>query len=92
MNRYEEDELARLLEALPPAPLAWVEAAKELPWMRSQIDGIVDRAASDAAFRRSVIVAMEKALSETPEGTERETLETLRQRLGAAGEREPDEG
>ena len=91
MNRHSEDELAKHLEALPPAPPAWAEAAKELPRMRSEIDGIVERAARDAAYRRSVTRAMEKALNETPQGTDREMLETLRERLGAVDDRERDD-
>lgn len=92
MNSYDENDLARLLEALPPAPSAWAEAAKELPRMRSEIGGIVDRAVRDAPYRRSVTLAMEKALRETRGRSERETLEALRERLVAVDEREPDDG
>jgi hypothetical protein len=91
-SSHSERRLAELLEALPPAPSAWVEAAKELPRMRSEIDGIVDRAARDTAYRKSVATAIEKALTEAPEGADRETLEALRERLGAIGDRERDDG
>lgn len=91
-SNHSERRLAKLLEALPPAPSAWVEAAKELPRMRSEIDGILDRAARDTAYRESVTTAIEKALSEAPEGADRETLEALRERLGAIGDRERDDG
>ncbi len=50
MTHPNENELARLLEALAPAPAAWVEAAKELPRMHSEIDGIVERASRDGAY------------------------------------------
>jgi hypothetical protein len=79
-----ESELARLLEALPPAPSAWVEAAKELPRMHSEIDGIVERASRDATYRRAVIKAMEKSLAETTDESQRRSLDALRERLGAA--------
>ena len=43
-----EERLAALLAFLPPAPEAWVEAAKQLPAARAQLDGIVARAEQDA--------------------------------------------
>jgi len=60
--------------------------------MRSEIDGIVDRAVRDAAYRSSVTTAMEKALAEAPEGADRETLEALREKLDAVDARQRDDG
>jgi len=86
MSPYSEEELARLLEGLPLPPRSWTEAAKELPRMRSEIDGIVDRAVRDAAYRRSITTAMERALEAGAEGHDREVLERLRDRLASGGE------
>ena len=38
---YDDEQIARLLAALPPAPRGWVEAAQELPLARLRIDEIV---------------------------------------------------
>jgi hypothetical protein len=92
VSDHSEQRLAQLLEALPPAPRAWVEAAKELPRMRSEIDGIVERAGRDAAYRSAVIKAMEKSLAETTDESERRALEALRERLGAASDRDAGNG
>ena len=91
-SSHSERRLAELLEALPPAPAAWVEAAKELPRMRSEIDGIVDRAVRDAGYHKSVTMAMEKALAAAPKGADREILETLREKLDAVDDSRRDDG
>ena len=51
MTAYDEQRLAELIKALPPAPQAWVEAAQELPLARERLDDIVARAEADLAFR-----------------------------------------
>jgi hypothetical protein len=58
-----EERLAALLALLSPAPAAWVEAAKELPAARAQIDGIVARAEQDAAYRARLLSDLEQALA-----------------------------
>ena len=40
---YDEERIAELLGALPPAPEAWVNAAQELPKARREIDEIAAR-------------------------------------------------
>jgi hypothetical protein len=79
---YDEERLADLLRALPPAPEGWVRAAQELPRSRAGLDDIVARAVADAAFRRALIADLEQALQ--AEGYEPEALplEELRRRLG----------
>jgi hypothetical protein len=62
-ERSPEELLAALLALLPPAPEAWLEAAKQLPAARAQIDGIVARAERDAAYRASVVGDLERALA-----------------------------
>jgi DNA-binding transcriptional regulator YdaS (Cro superfamily) len=61
--RSPEERLAALLALLPPAPEAWLEAARQLPAARAQIDGIVARAERDAAYRARVVSDLEQALA-----------------------------
>ena len=81
MTHYDEDRLAALLRALPPAPEAWVRAAQELPLARIELDEIVARAEADAEFKERLVADLEAALE--AEGYERDplVLEALRQRL-----------
>ena len=81
MTAFEEERLARLIRALPPAPEGWVRAAQELPFARSGLDEIVARAEADAAFRERLIADLEGAL--TAEGYERDpaVIAALRVRL-----------
>jgi hypothetical protein len=62
MTAYDEQRLAELIRALPPAPEAWVQAAQELPFARAQLDDIVARAEADAEFRRALFADLEEAL------------------------------
>jgi hypothetical protein len=68
---YDEERLAELLRALPPAPAGWVEAAKELPSARRSLENLVERARADAELRKAVIADLEAAL-------EREGVEPIR--------------
>lgn len=72
MNAYDEERLAALLRALPPAPEGWVEAAQELPLARRGLDEIVARAEADAEFRKALADDLESALER--EGYERDPL------------------
>jgi hypothetical protein len=82
MSTYDEERLAELLRALPPAPQGWVRAAQELPFARVQLDDIVARAEADLEFRRALFADLERALR--TEGYEPGSLplEELRRRLG----------
>jgi hypothetical protein len=81
MSTHDEERLAELLRALPPAPQGWVRAAQELPSARAQLDNIVARAEADLEFRRALIADLERALR--MEGFEPESLplEDIRRRL-----------
>ena len=81
MTAYDEERLARLIRALPPAPQGWVRAAQELPFARGELDEIVARAEADAAFRKRLIADLEGAL--VAEGYERDpaVLAAIRVRL-----------
>jgi len=80
-HHYDEERLAELLRALPPAPEGWVRAAQELPRSRAELDDIVARAVADDAFRRALVADLEQALQ--TEGYEPEAipLDELRRRL-----------
>ena len=81
MTAYDEQRLAELIKALPPAPPAWVAAAQVLPRVRTRRDDIVARAEADVAFRDALVANLEEALR--LEGYEPETipLDELRRRL-----------
>ena len=81
MTAYDEQRLAKLIKALPPAPEAWVEAAQVLPLVRGRLDDIVARAEADLGFRDALVANLEEALR--LEGYEPETipLDELRRRL-----------
>jgi len=81
MTTFDEERLARLIRALPPAPDAWVRAAQELPLARSELDAIVGRAEADAEFRKRLVADLEAAME--AEGYERDPaiVEALRVRF-----------
>ena len=68
MSDTEEQHLAELLSALPPAPEAWVEAAAVLPRARSQLEtqvrDVLARAEADRRLRDSLVADLEAALSD----------------------------
>jgi hypothetical protein len=81
MTAFNEERLARLIRALPPAPAAWVRAATELPLAKSGLDEIVARAEADADFKARLVADLEAALE--AEGYERDpaVIELLKVRL-----------
>ena len=81
MTAYDEDKLAQLIAALPPAPEAWVRAAQELPLARRELDQIVARAEADAEFRRALIADLEATLALAGFEPAPSTVEELRRHL-----------
>jgi hypothetical protein len=81
MTAFGEEQLARLIRALPPAPEGWVRAAQELPFARTELDEIVARAEADVSFRKRLMADLEAALE--AEGYERDPamVAALRMRL-----------
>ena len=77
---YDDEQIARLLAALPPAP-RWVEAAQELPLARLRIDEIVARAEADEQFRARVIADLEGALAAEGYEPDPALVEALRARF-----------
>jgi hypothetical protein len=83
MTAFNEERLARLIRALPPAPAAWVRAAQELPLARAGLDEIVARAEADAYFKARLVADLEAALE--AEGYERDpaVVEALKVRFNS---------
>jgi len=80
-RRYDEERLGELLRALPPAPSGWVQAAQELPRARAEIDGLVERARADAAFRAALLADAEAALAAEGVEPRRALVDLLRRRV-----------
>ena len=80
---YDEERIAELIAALPPAPAAWVQAAQELPAARQAMDGIAARAEADAAFRAAALADLEGALRDAGQEPSPALLDALRSRLGS---------
>ena len=81
LTTFDEQRLAELLGALPPAPDAWVQAAKELPLARRQLDSLVERAVADEDFRRAIEADIEAAIREAGCVPDPVTVAALRARL-----------
>ena len=81
MTAYDEERLGDILSALPPAPQAWVRAAKEAPLARQRLDEIVERARTDDDYRRRVVANPERALEEADVVAHAENVEIIRKRL-----------
>ena len=80
MSAYDEDRIAELIAALPPAPRGWVQAAQELPLARRGLDMIVQRAEEDAAFRQALIADLEATLAREGYEPDRPLVDELRRR------------
>jgi len=81
MRAETEEQLAELLELLPPAPEAWVRAAQELPLVRRRFDELVGRALADRTFREQVTADLEAALLAAGIEPGRVLVDELRGRL-----------
>jgi hypothetical protein len=81
MATYDEEKLGEILSALPPAPKAWVRAAKDLPLMQQGLDEIVQRAEVDEEYRRRVIENPVAVLEEAEVVAHVDAVEILRRRL-----------
>lgn len=84
MSAYNEERLAELLAALPPAPQGWVQAAQELPLARRELDEIVERAMADARFREALIADLESALIAEGYTPQQPLVRALRERFQSA--------
>ena len=69
------------MSALPPAPEAWVKAAKELPVALERLGEIVERAKADEDYRRRLVADPETALEEADVVAHTQNIEIIRRRL-----------
>jgi hypothetical protein len=83
MSGYAEERIAELLRMLPAPPQGWVRAAQELPQARAEIDQIVARSETDAAFRARLVADLEAALEAEGYVATPSVVAALRLRLGA---------
>ena len=81
MPPYDEEHLGELLSGLPPAPEAWVRAAKEIPRTREGVAKIVERAEADDEYRRKVVADPEAALEAADVTAHSNAVEILRRKL-----------
>ena len=81
MTTYDEEKLAELLRALPPAPEAWVKAAQELAPIRGRLDELVARAEADARYREQLVADLEQMLEAEGGVPNPVVLDALRDRL-----------
>ena len=57
-----EEHIALALRALPTPPVGWVEAAKELPAARRELETILERIERDAQLRERAVADLEAML------------------------------
>jgi hypothetical protein len=83
MTMTPEERIAELLRALPEPPMGWVEAAKQLPAARRELETILERIERDERFRELVAANLEAMLR--AEGVEPTPVVVahLRRRLGS---------
>jgi len=81
MPDFTEQQLAKLIAALPPAPAAWERAAQQLPAAREAIDTLVQRAQADARQRQRILDELVASLSAEGVEPQRSFVEELKARL-----------
>jgi hypothetical protein len=62
MSDFDEQRVAEALAMLPPAPEAWVSAARELPRARAELDDLVRRIESDRELREQALADVDAAV------------------------------
>lgn len=80
-REHDEERLAELLAALPPAPPDWVEAAALIPKTRRDADRIVALAEADWEFREAATADLEAALQRRGFESDERLLAEVRERL-----------
>jgi hypothetical protein len=76
-----EEDIGRLLGALPPAPAGWVTAASELPRARRALAAIEAELAGEPE-RAAMTERLERALAEAGVDPTPELVRAIRRRLG----------
>jgi hypothetical protein len=86
MSDIDEQHLAELLSALPPAPEAWVQAAVHLPRARAQLESrvaeVLARAEADRRVREALVADPQAALTDLGIEPSEPLVAELRARLG----------
>ena len=57
-----EERIAELLRELPAPPTGWLEAAKELPAVRRDLDSLLERLERDERLRERAVADLEAVL------------------------------
>jgi ferric-dicitrate binding protein FerR (iron transport regulator) len=78
---YDEEHIAALLRALPPAPPGWVAAASELPIARRALREI-ETWLADHPEHAAQTAALEKALEQAGFEPTPELVDAVRRELG----------
>jgi hypothetical protein len=65
---FDEEAVAELLRELRFAPASWVQAAKELPAARRELDGIAELSGSDPARRGEPLCEIDHIMQESDGG------------------------
>ena len=79
--RLDEEDIGRLLAALPPAPTGWVAAAAELPRARRAL-GAIEAELAGEPERAEATARLERALAEAGVEPTPELLRAVRRRIG----------
>ena len=82
-DAWNEERLGELLGLLRPAPAGWVDAASQLPRLRTVLDDLVERAEADAEFRAALVADLEAAFSRAGVEPTEQALEEIRSRLSS---------
>jgi hypothetical protein len=78
---YDEERIAELLRALPPAPAGWVAAASERPTALRALDGI-EAWLADQPEHAGQTAALEQALQRAGFEPTPELVDAVRRELG----------
>jgi hypothetical protein len=57
-----EERIAELVRELPAPPAGWIEATKQLPTVRRELDTLCERIERDERFRTLVVADLEATL------------------------------
>lgn len=83
MTAYDEQDLAGLIGALPPAPASWVQAAQVLPRTRRELRELLPRIEQDAGFRAEATRDLERAIEQAGFEARPQLLDELRKGLAS---------
>lgn len=77
-----EERIADALRSLPTPPRGWVEAAKQIPTVRRELDTLIERIERDERLRERAIADLEAMLRSEGVEPSRVAVAHLRHRLG----------